>query len=195
MPEGTSPLGVKRAVSDFAAKEFGGELDGHRYVMALHTYDTDPDPKPVKHPHVHLVVKAESRLGIRLNPRKADLQRWRDGFAKALNENGIEATSTPRQARLQFKYTTKKVVTEKLSRGEALSRAGVSANTRASPTTLERLAKAKVTEQAVALNYMNLIKALRASEIATDNDLAHQLFEYVKSIRNLNKQKDQGQER
>ena len=59
---------MKRAVRDFAAKE----LDGHLYVMAQHTFETDPDPQPSKHPHVHLVVKVRSDEGKRLNPRKDD---------------------------------------------------------------------------------------------------------------------------
>ena len=48
----------------------------HRYAMALHAEQKDGHGK---HPHVHLVVKAEHQFeGLRLNPRKADLQRWAD---------------------------------------------------------------------------------------------------------------------
>lgn len=39
------------------------------------------------------------RDGERLNPRKADLQAWRDGFARALRDRGVEAEATPRGAR------------------------------------------------------------------------------------------------
>src|SRR6476660_2360652 len=48
-------------------------------------------------PHVHLSVRAESRHGRRLNPRKADLQRWRETFAEKLRGWGIDAEAT-RQA-------------------------------------------------------------------------------------------------
>ena len=42
------------------------------------------------HPHVHLVVKAEHEYGgPRLNPRKADLQRWRERFAEYMTELGV----------------------------------------------------------------------------------------------------------
>ncbi|MBL8039222.1 MAG: hypothetical protein JNN16_17100 [Nitrospira sp.] len=80
MPTRTDPLSVQRAARDFATREFSG----YQYAMVLHTFETDPDPNPSTHPHVHLTVKAVGLDGIRLNPRKADLQRWREGFAEAL---------------------------------------------------------------------------------------------------------------
>jgi hypothetical protein len=42
-------------------------------------------------PHVHISVRAESRRGTRLNPRKADLHRSRETFAEKLRDQGIEA--------------------------------------------------------------------------------------------------------
>ncbi|TAL64336.1 MAG: hypothetical protein EPN79_14420 [Burkholderiaceae bacterium] len=45
-------------------------------------------------PPVHLVVKVTAMDGTRLNPRKADLHRWREGFAQALREHGVEAAAT-----------------------------------------------------------------------------------------------------
>ena len=65
------------------------ELAGHKYVMVLHDHQANP--------HVHLSVRAESRDGRRLNPRKADLQRWRETFAEKLRGWGIEAEAS-RQA-------------------------------------------------------------------------------------------------
>jgi hypothetical protein len=85
MPRGTDPLIVQRAAREFAQ----AELAGHRYVMVLHDHQANP--------HVHLSVRAESRQGRRLNPRKADLQRWRETFAERLRGWGIEAEAT-RQA-------------------------------------------------------------------------------------------------
>ena len=70
MPRGTDPLIVQRAAREFAKAEFAD----HRYVMVLHDHQANP--------HVHLSVRAESRHGKRLNPRKADLQRWRETFAE-----------------------------------------------------------------------------------------------------------------
>ena len=85
MPRGTDPLTVQRAAREFAK----AELAGHRYVMVLHDHQANP--------HVHLSVRAESTLGKRLNPRKADLQRWRETFAERLRSWGIDAEAT-RQA-------------------------------------------------------------------------------------------------
>jgi hypothetical protein len=48
-------------------------------------------------PHVHLSARAESKHGQRLNPRKADLHRWRETFAEKLRDYGIDAEAT-RQA-------------------------------------------------------------------------------------------------
>ena len=85
MPHGTDPHIVQKAAREFAQVE----LSGHRYVMVLHEHQANP--------HVHLSVRAESVLGKRLNPRKADLHRWRETFAEKLRGWGIEAEAT-RQA-------------------------------------------------------------------------------------------------
>lgn len=89
MPAGTPPDKVREAARAFLEAEFGGQ---HRYCFTLHT-DTDK-------PHVHAcVLAAPLRKGKRLNPRKADLQRWREGFAGQLRHVGIDANATPRRTR------------------------------------------------------------------------------------------------
>lgn len=45
-------------------------------------------------PRVHLSVRAESKNGKRLNPRKTDLHRWRETFATKLRGCGIAAEAT-----------------------------------------------------------------------------------------------------
>jgi hypothetical protein len=85
MPRGTDPLIVQRAAREFAQ----AELADHKHVMVLHDHQANP--------HVHISVRAESRHGRRLNPRKTDLHRWRETFAAKLRERGIEAEAT-RQA-------------------------------------------------------------------------------------------------
>ena len=85
MPRGTDPLTVQRAAREFAQVE----LVDHKYVMVLHDHQANP--------HVHISVRAESRHGKRLNPRKADLHRWRETFAEKLRGYGLEAEAT-RQA-------------------------------------------------------------------------------------------------
>lgn len=88
MPEGTSRDAVREAASNFAQRQFG---QNHPYVFTAH----EDEP----HPHVHLCVKVLGQDGIRLNPRKADLQLWREQFAESLREQGISACATPRIAR------------------------------------------------------------------------------------------------
>jgi hypothetical protein len=88
MPPGTDRAAVHDSVRAFAADEFGSDF---RYVFASHTDEA--------HSHVHLCVMARSNDGTRLNPRKADLQHWRESFAGHLRERGIEANATRRQAR------------------------------------------------------------------------------------------------
>ena len=89
MPAGTPEKAVKDAARAFLEEEFGGK---HRYCFTLHT-DTDK-------PHVHAcVLAAPVKKGKRLNPRKPDLQRWREGFAEQLRELGIDANATPRRTR------------------------------------------------------------------------------------------------
>jgi Relaxase/Mobilisation nuclease domain len=85
MPRGTDPLTVQRAAREFAQTE----LADHKYVMVLHDHQANP--------HVHLSVRAESKHGKRLNPRKTDLHRWREVFAEKLRGHGIDAEAT-RQA-------------------------------------------------------------------------------------------------
>ena len=50
-------------------------------------------------PHVHLSVRAESKHSKRLNPRKADLHRWREMFAEKLQGRGIDAEATRQASR------------------------------------------------------------------------------------------------
>jgi type IV secretory pathway VirD2 relaxase len=59
--------------------------------MVLHTDQ--------KHPHVHLVVKAENELGHRLRIDKQRLREWREDFARLMREQGIAAKATSRAIR------------------------------------------------------------------------------------------------
>jgi hypothetical protein len=88
MPAGTPPAKVLGAVRNFAREEFWGQ---HRYALTLHT--------DVPHPHVHLVLKAMSEQGVRLNIKKATLRHWRSEFARNLRLLGVEANATERAVR------------------------------------------------------------------------------------------------
>ena len=104
MPAPTPPQKVLAAAKTFAREKFGLK---YRYVMALHTHQ--------RHPHVHLVVKAESLDAPRLHIDKAMLREWRQDFARMMRDQGIAANATPRVMRGRSKgaerdgrYRTKK---------------------------------------------------------------------------------------
>jgi hypothetical protein len=84
MPAGTDPDAVRDAAMEVAAHEFAG----HEYAWVLHTHQG--------HPHVHLLVKVEGRNFKRLDPKNADVRRWRQGFAAALRTRGVRAEHSPR---------------------------------------------------------------------------------------------------
>ena len=89
MPRETRPEALEAAVAETAAQLF----EGHRYAMVMHLDQSAP--------HVHVMVRAERSDGRRLNPRKADLDRWRATFARQLQARGIDAVATRQVARLR----------------------------------------------------------------------------------------------
>ncbi len=164
MPAHTDEVAMKRAVRAFAA----GEFSGHQYVFAYHTQATDPDPDPPAHPHVHLAVKTLGWRGHRLNPRKADLQRWRGAFAAQLREHGIEANATSRLARL------------KLDRGEsrskiALEEKGQAVDAAPAPKSTARAEKARKLEADRIAYYELAARTLAQSEDPVDRQLSGDL--------------------
>ena len=88
MPAGTPPDKVLLATQGFCREQLALK---HRYAMALHTDEP--------HPHVHVIVKAVSEQGVRLNIRKATLREWREEFASHLRHVGVAANATPRFVR------------------------------------------------------------------------------------------------
>jgi len=108
MPKGTPPDKLLLASRDFAREEFALK---HRYALVLHT---DQD-----HPHVHLVVKAVSEEGTRLNIRKATLRGWRRSFAQRLREHGITANATERAVRGQTRSGFKDGIHRASLRGDS----------------------------------------------------------------------------
>ncbi len=162
MPTRTDPLSVQRAARDFATREFSG----FQYAMVLHTFETDPDPNPSPHPHVHVTVKAAGLDGFRLNPRKADLQRWREGFAEALREHGIEATTTSRIHRTTQERWTVRHLHEVRTKGETLER-------------LKRTTRRHGRVHEVMRNYEQVMRALARSDRGEDRQLAADLVRYL----------------
>lgn len=88
MPAGTDPMRLHDAARAFAKETFEERFP---YVFALHDED--------RQPHVHLTVRVLGADGSRLNPRKADLALWRQTFAQALRDRGVEAEASPRRTR------------------------------------------------------------------------------------------------
>jgi hypothetical protein len=108
MPKGTPPDKLLAAVRHFAQETFALQ---HRYAMVLHT---DQD-----HPHVHLVLKAVSEQGTRLNIRKETLRQWRRGFAEALRAQGVAANATERAVRGITRTHQKDAIYRAMHRGES----------------------------------------------------------------------------
>ena len=157
MPRGTDPLTVQRAAREFAKVEFAD----HRYVMVLHDHQANP--------HVHLSVRAESNYGDRLNPRKADLQRWRETFAERLRGWGIDAEAS-RQATRGERHSYEPIWRVK-ARQEGRLRTR-SASEKASP------AATRTRETALAV-WVKLAQELVKSPEAKDRQLAGAIARYV----------------
>ena len=108
MPPGTPPDKVLGAVRNFAREEFHGQ---HRYALTLHTDEP--------HPHVHLVLKAVSEQGVRLNIKKATLRHWRSEFARNLRLLGVEANATERAVRGETRKAEKDGIYRASQRGDS----------------------------------------------------------------------------
>jgi len=109
MPAGTSPTKVLEAVRRLALNEWALE---HRYAIALHT-DT---PRP----HLHVVVKAVSEQGIRLNIKKVTLRSWRAQFAANLRELGVAANATERAVRGETRTHKRTAIYRAAQRNDSL---------------------------------------------------------------------------
>jgi hypothetical protein len=171
MPAHTDEVAMKRAVREFATAEF----EGHQYVFAYHTQATDPDPDPPAHPHVHLSVKTQGRSGRRLNPKKADLQRWREAFAAQLRDNGIEANATSRLARLNLDRGESRTVLALREKGEGPS----SGHLR--PASTDRIEKAKKLEADRWAYYVLAASTLAQSEVPADRQLAVEIAKHFQN--------------
>lgn len=108
MPPGTPPEKVLKAVRNLAREEFWGQ---HRYTLVLHTDEA--------HPHVHLVLKAMSEQGVRLNIKKATLRHWRSGFASHLRLLGVAANATERAVRGESRKPKKDGIYRASLRGDS----------------------------------------------------------------------------
>lgn len=101
MPPGTPEKEMRDAVMRFCQEEFSNR----RYVAAYHD-DTD-------HAHMHVCINTRDIDRCdepRLSPKKADLFRWRQGFAEKLRENGIDAAASERRHRFNYRKPEKSAI-------------------------------------------------------------------------------------
>jgi hypothetical protein len=183
MPPGTHREGFKLSAREFAQEKFSK----HQWVIAAHTDEP--------HPHAHLCVKAVDFDGFRLNPRKKDLQQWRELFAVRLREHGITANATPRRAR----GVTKKGLKQVVRRIDAKSRAGLTAQPSRATLGQQMALRGVLTGgQGVPVNpaaahiaegrkqtvqaYGQIAQALAQSEDTADKRLAVDIAAYVRSM-------------
>ena len=160
MPRGTDPLIVQRAAREFAQAEFAE----HKYAMVLHDHQANP--------HVHLSVRAESKEGRRLNPRKTDLHRWREVFAEKLQGWGIDAEASRQPTRGASRsypelWQVKASQDGRLAKARAPRRSGPAA---ASSRESAREAWARIAE------------ALAGSDIKKDRELAASIASFARQV-------------
>jgi hypothetical protein len=168
MPRPTPPDKVLAAARAFAREHFGAK---HHYAMALHTHQD--------HPHVHLVVKAEGRDGLRLHIDKAMLREWREHFAELMRAQGVPANATPRVVRGRTKSRLKEASYQAIRRGRSdrlRARVHDVARELKSTKTIHDPAHAKLlaTRQAVVDGWIKVAAALDAQgEIVLAGDVRY----------------------
>jgi type IV secretory pathway VirD2 relaxase len=177
MPAGTDAIAVKDSARAFAIETFG---HNHDYVFVQHLDD--------KHPHVHLTVRSLGHDGKRLNPRKADLQAWRERFAGELRLRGIAAEATPRRTRGRVRKADrgavlalrKRKITPEVDR---LARQAVLSEVRGSRTAKHPWDEPiKSRQDAIRRRYLDYAAELQRSGAAADHVLARQIWQFVKDM-------------
>ncbi|WP_225707596.1 relaxase/mobilization nuclease domain-containing protein [Bradyrhizobium cenepequi] len=177
MPAGTDAIAVKDSARAFAIETFG---DNHDYVFVQHLDD--------KHPHVHLTVRSLGHDGERLNPRKADLQAWRERFAGELRIRGIAAEATPRRTRGRVRKADRGAVlalrkrkitpdVDRLARKEVLSE--VRGGRTAKHPWDEQI---KSRQDEIRRRYLDYAAELQRSGLAADQVLARQIRQFVNDM-------------
>ncbi len=173
MPESTDSESVRRAVRAFSRATFGAN---HEYVFVLHTNEP--------HPHCHVTVKCLGFDGKRLNPRKADLQQWREDFADKLCDQGVDAVATPRQSRGMVRKAEPSVIRH-IERGDGMHKPRVSrvraAKTREAAEELSAEAKglalqAKPWEEAIKRRQHEIRRAWLAAAAALEQENPRKTF-------------------
>lgn len=163
------PHGINRELVKAAARATVLELFGGKHLFAMvHHEDT-------AHQHTHVVVKMVGHDGKRLNPRKADLENWRQIFAKHLNERGVEAVATRRRTRLKRAKGESQAVRQMKERGKWPQRESTS------QTQTTAQARAEFNHKRYATAYQAMAKALSSSDDPADRQLAKGVQTYLQA--------------
>ncbi|UFW92042.1 relaxase/mobilization nuclease domain-containing protein (plasmid) [Bradyrhizobium barranii] len=177
MPAGTDAIAVKDSARAFAIETFG---HNHDYVFVQHLDD--------KHPHVHLTVRSLGHDGKRLNPRKADLQAWRERFAGELRLRGIAAEATPRRTRGRVRKADRGAVLALRKRKitpdvDRLAREEILREVRGGKATEQPWnARIRSRQDAIQRRYLDYAAELQRAGTARDDALARQIRQFVKDM-------------
>lgn len=158
MPEGSDERAVYAAIKSTSETEFAG----HQWVIVQH-FD---EPQV----HAHVCVKAEGMDGQRLNPRKADLHRWRERFAYELRERGMEAEATRRKTRLQQERV------DKPWEATRMEERGLPTNLKPAHADVTRVKRWNESEEKNSALFAMIIASLAASTELGDQVLAQELL-------------------
>ena len=177
MPAGTDAAAIKDAARAFAIETFG---QNHDFVFVQHVED--------KHPHVHLTVRSLGHDGKRLNPRKADLQVWRERFAAELRLRGIAAEATPRRTRGKVRKADrgtilalrKREITPYVDRRarEEVLREAVEGKSAERPW--EKQIQSR--QERIRRRYLDYASELERSGSPTDHAVAREIREFVRDM-------------
>ncbi|UPU01424.1 relaxase/mobilization nuclease domain-containing protein (plasmid) [Bradyrhizobium barranii subsp. apii] len=185
MPAGTDAVAVKDSARAFAIETFGYN---HVYVFVQHLDN--------KHPHVHLTIRSLGHDGKRLNPRKADLQAWRERFAGELRLRGIAAEATPRRTRGRVRKADRGAVRAMRKRKitpevDRLARKEVLSEVRGSRTAKHPWdEQIKSRQDAIRRRYLDVAAELQRSEAPADHELARQVRKFVDDMPTVETRRD-----
>lgn len=90
MPAGTDAVALRTAVVAWAHEHLTHRTE---WLATVHMDRA--------HPHAHVAVRAVQDDGRRVDAGAAEVQRWRETFARGLRALGIEADATPRREKLE----------------------------------------------------------------------------------------------
>lgn len=165
--DGGNGLYVVVSPSGSRSFRYDYRLGGRRETLTIGRHEPVP-----RHAHVHISVRAESRHGKRLNPRKADLHLWRETFAEKLRDQGIEAEATRQATRGRDRNY------DALWRLKAREDGRLRTTRRGTKST----AAAKVTRAQAIEAWMHVGKALAMSGDADDRRLAGAIAAFIKEM-------------